>query len=169
MLHMKPPRTPSDALRAAFIILQGIGGHAEHVWECSKFYEDFPERLAYLTRSIAWLKAKTQEKTWRVPPVDFETFCNAPRLLNKNGSLWKAVLAEGRKLNNGHYVEALLTGGIGAAVHGGENVAQIFVGNGRGVHGAGNAGMGIEDSLAHGQTTPLIGQLRTVAESRRCL
>jgi len=63
----------------------------------------------------------------------------------------------------------LLTGGIGAAVHGGENVAQIFVGNGRGVHGAGNAGMGIEDSLAHGQTTPLIGQLRTVAESRRCL
>ena len=113
MLHTKPPRTPSDALRAAFVILQGIGGHAEHVWEASKLYEDFAERLAYLTRSIAWLKAKTQEKTWRVPPVDFETFCNAPRLLNKNGSLWKLVLAEGRKLNNGKYVEALLTGGIG--------------------------------------------------------
>ena len=113
MLHTKPPRTPSDALRAAFVILQGIGGHAEHVWEASKLYEDFAERLAYLTRSIAWLKAKVKEKTWRVPPVDFETFCNAPRLLNKNGSLWKAVLAEGRKLNNGHYVEALLTGGIG--------------------------------------------------------
>ena len=113
MLHTKPPRTPSDALRAAFVILQGIGGHAQHVWEASKLFDGFPERLAYLTRSIDWLRVKTAERVWRVPPVDFETFCIAPGLLKKNGSLWKVVLAEGRKLNSGKYVEALLTGGIG--------------------------------------------------------
>jgi hypothetical protein len=115
VLHTKPPQTPSDALRAALVILRGIGGHAEHVWEAAKLFDDVGERLSYLARAIDWLRVKTQEDIWRVPPVNFTSFCIAPRLLNKNGILWPMVLEAGEQINSGRYTETLLTGAIGVA------------------------------------------------------
>lgn len=47
------------------------------------------------------------------PPVDFRTFVESPEYLKMPGVLYPKVMAEAEELNNGHYVEAVLTGAIG--------------------------------------------------------
>ena len=107
------PKTPDlHPLVLCLRILNGLGKPGQYVWEVGKGLEG-EERVAYLRKAIAWLRAKAQEGTYAELPVDFYTFVECDKLLKKKGTLWPRVLAEGAEMNSGRYVEAVLTGAIG--------------------------------------------------------
>ncbi|MCO5157852.1 MAG: hypothetical protein M9945_14080 [Aquamicrobium sp.] len=96
--------------------MQSLGPQGEAVWTVGKTIDDKAERLAYLVRSIAFIREKAMKPdTWRSIPVDFQTFVEAPTYLNKKGALWPAVMQQGLEMNSGRYMETVLTGAIGVA------------------------------------------------------
>ena len=133
----KPKKLPKKVLEnhpltSALKILVNLGESGELVWKLGEFYATkrkdpytTPQRIAYLNRAIAYLKSKLEEdaayreKTdqpmYSRLPVDFQTFIESPRLMNKNGILWPRVMEAGLELNSGKYSECVLTGAIGSA------------------------------------------------------
>jgi hypothetical protein len=59
-------------------------------------------------------------------PVRVRQFIEDPFYLNKKGTVWPRVMDEPEEINNGEYLEVILTGGIGAAKnHSGAVLAGI--------------------------------------------
>jgi hypothetical protein len=87
----------------------------EIIWEVAKGIEAVPDKLAYIKQAVAFVRAKANDKNYCVPPFDFHTFVESPRLLAKAGALWPEVLKEGLEINSGKYTEVVLTGAIGVA------------------------------------------------------
>jgi hypothetical protein len=71
-------------------------------------YETFARRVA--------IKAgHTVPLHYKVPPVAVETFCRDPYYLAMGDELYPTLVPHLEAVNSGRYVEAVLTGGIGAA------------------------------------------------------
>jgi hypothetical protein len=75
------------------------------VKEVEKIHKGEPADLTNLKDMVAY--------KWR--PVDIHTFVCDPYYLNKSKEVYPKVLAELEEMNNGHYQEVILTGGIGSA------------------------------------------------------
>jgi hypothetical protein len=118
---LTPPRNlkPRDVF---FVGIQkaliAFGRSGEYVWQNGAAIQDPVERLDYLKESLDWLRAKTTEAErpkYLTAPVDFRTFIECERLLNKRTILWPEVIRCGAEMNSGRYQEVVLTGGIGVA------------------------------------------------------
>lgn len=64
---------------------------------------------------------QAEEKFFRAP-VDIATFINGESFMNKKDTVFPAVMDELIKVNNGRYVEAVFTGGIGS----GKTTAALY-------------------------------------------
>lgn len=123
---------PEHPLVVCMKLCEALGDPGRIVWELGKLYvgrkkNPYSEtaRLEYLTRALKHLKSKAEEQAkmkdkfedpyWQRLPVDFQTFCDSPELMDKMGSIWPLVMKELVELNSGKYVECVLTGGIGCA------------------------------------------------------
>lgn len=126
------PELAQHPLAICLKILEGFGEVGQNVWELGKWYvgelEDTVykrnrqpisqvERLAYLKKAIAQLRVRASDNRtqWRELPVDFRTFVESPKYMNKPHILWPVVMLEGEEINSGKYVECVLTGAIGVA------------------------------------------------------
>ncbi|MGW8177556.1 MAG: hypothetical protein ACWGQW_02005, partial [bacterium] len=71
---------------------------------------------AFLAMASSWLEgdASEIEENYTSLPVDFHTFVTSKEFLNKEGALYDPIMQDLIELNNGSYVEAVLTGGIGS-------------------------------------------------------
>src|SRR5512141_1208071 len=78
-------------------------------------YEYFKELLANIGKATGRDVASLEQSTYRVPPVDIETFLRDPYYLNLEGQIYPEVVPYAKEINSGKYVEAVLTGGIGSA------------------------------------------------------
>lgn len=113
-------------------ILSTMGDAGQIVWELGERYTkkrknrlNMTARVAYLRESILRLKVRIQEseelfrktgsEMWHRLPVDFRTFVDSPKMMNKLDVLWPKVMEAGMEINSGKYVECVLTGGIGVA------------------------------------------------------
>ena len=112
------PKLPEDrSLKRMLDLLTSFGRSGEYAWKNGMRIKSRQERLDYLANAVNWLKSKLDEREkvpYRELPVDFRTFVESDELMAKRGTLWPAVIACGAEINSGHYVEAVLTGGIGA-------------------------------------------------------
>ena len=99
-----------------FMALQKFGRAGDYVWSNAEAIPDIMERTVYVLQSLKWLKKKVAEtdRFWELP-VDFRTFVECDDLLKKRGILWPKVIEHGARMNDGTYVEVVLTGGIGVA------------------------------------------------------
>ncbi len=119
-------------LVTALKILQPFDEIGQAVWELGRWYVgelqdglykkntkafiSQQERFNYLKKSIAWLRERAKEPgRWRELPVDFRTFVESPKYLNKPHILWPEVIKYGAEINSGRWVECVLTGAIGVA------------------------------------------------------
>lgn len=100
-------------LAQCFRLCQSMGRTGEIIWGVAKNIEDIEERIAYVRYAVGWLREKSRDPHYRVPPFDFRTFVESEHLLNKRGYMFPLVMREAIELNSGHYIESVITGGIG--------------------------------------------------------
>lgn len=122
-------------LASCMELLSTLGHVGQAIWELGRWYvgdlggkiEDLPYltnreiistegRIEYLRTAIAYIRDKLKTSSdWRELPVDFRTFVESPKYMNKPATLWPAVIKVGGEINSGKYVECVLTGAIGVA------------------------------------------------------
>lgn len=119
------PEWQDDWHRKAFVYLKKFLGHADAqaIWEAGESIPDTTERAAFYTHAILHVEqllhggdtsGLQMYLTYKSPPVDIKTFICDPYYLNKEAEIYPGVLEAAIELNNGSYVEAVLTGGIGS-------------------------------------------------------
>jgi hypothetical protein len=116
-------------LQAAFQLLSQLGVSGQWVWQVGKQIEagcleldmgpvqSAQERLVFLRKACGHLKTMASQGTGRYNhlPVDPRTFVEHPDLMDKKGVLWPGVMEALEEINNGTYIESVLTGSIGVA------------------------------------------------------
>jgi hypothetical protein len=72
------------------------------------------ERAAYLAGAFRHFKKVIKTGTpWKCPPVDIRTFIESPEFLAQKNVIYPRIMGELVEMNNGLYVEAVMTGAIG--------------------------------------------------------
>lgn len=94
------------------------------LWFAGQKIYDLNERAKYYAHIVIQLKAREEGVDVETPlreyaiykhkPVGIREFLTSPDYLDKGGEIYPAVLDSAEELNNGQYVEAVLTGGIGS-------------------------------------------------------
>jgi len=97
---------------------------AQTVWMAGQHIHDLNERTLFYTQVVLRIETEllgeqaSQDLVtfgqYRWQPVSFREFVVSPEYLNKEHEIYPAILAAGEELNNGTYVEAIMTGGIGS-------------------------------------------------------
>ena len=73
------------------------------------------ERLAYVTEALRHFKrVLSLGVTWKCPPVDVRTFIESPEFANQRDEVYPKIMDELVEMNDGTYVEVVLTGAIGS-------------------------------------------------------
>lgn len=99
---------------------------ATRIWFAGQRIVDLQERIVFYAHVVTQIENSLfgEKIDWSAlgdfvmykrQPVDIETFIKDPYYLNKAEDIYPKVLDELKELNNGTYVEAVLTGGIGSA------------------------------------------------------
>jgi len=107
---------PDDARFGVLKRFFDVAGYdAKQLWEDSLEVEDDEERLRYLVAAVKLFKSLRgyADARYIVPPVSVREFVEGRYLMNKPDVLYPAVLDAMQEINNGSYVECVLTGGIG--------------------------------------------------------
>jgi hypothetical protein len=96
---------------------------AQRIWTLGQKIPSLPERTLFYTQACVEVEQQLEGKlpsslhslaTYKFPPVGIREFICSPFYLNKAQEIYPLVLAAAEELNNGLYVEAILTGGIGS-------------------------------------------------------
>jgi hypothetical protein len=123
------PLTPEQHIqqvneRAYAYFQQFLGkDEAEKIWKSGLKIENPQERALFYAKSVVHVEETLRgyqsnqlhdyaQYKWR--PVEIEEFICSPRYLNKAAEIYPGVLTAAKELNNGTYVEAIMTGGIGS-------------------------------------------------------
>jgi hypothetical protein len=124
-----PPPTPEQHLhqvneRAYAYFQQFLGkDEAAKLWRTGQKIADPQERAMFYAKSVVHVEEELRgtpstqlqdyaQYKWK--PVGIEEFICSPRYLNKAAEIYPGVLAAAKELNDGSYVEAIMTGGIGS-------------------------------------------------------
>lgn len=90
--------------------------NGEEVWAIAAGIEEPHKRLEFCVQQLRAIKASivSAKKYIYPPPVDIETFIGSDQYLCLPEVANSLIMPDLARMNNGHYVEAVLTGGIGA-------------------------------------------------------
>jgi hypothetical protein len=121
-LPQKPTKQPS--LEQLFKLCERFGPVGLTIFEGSKAKPP-AERVGFIKQELWKLSQVVKNARLYVdgkPPVDFRTFVEEHDYLNQKAVLYPKVMEAAAELNNGHYVEGVLTGGIGV----GKSTIAVF-------------------------------------------
>jgi hypothetical protein len=101
------------------------GNDARTVWMAGQRILDLNERTLFYQQVVLEVERRLAKGTpaesaineyqkFKWQPVGVREFINSPAYLNKANEIYPTVLDAAEQLNNGQYVEAVLTGGIGS-------------------------------------------------------
>jgi len=122
----KPPKDYLDEVNArAYDYLKHYLGqqHAEDLWQTGQSLSDPHERAMFFAQAVIHVEQELrgQKSTamqefaqYRWKPVGVREFICSKHYLNKEQEIYPGVLEAAEELNNGQYVEAIMTGGIGS-------------------------------------------------------
>ena len=88
------------------------------IWNLVASLEDIEDKVQTVEDELRRLTMAAQEAIkWKEggPPVSFTDFATRDDLLGDQEPLWPVVMEAAEEINSGEYVEAVMTGGIGAA------------------------------------------------------
>ena len=110
--------------RAYAYLRKYLGYHpARNIWTQGQHIPDLNERAMFYAQAVVHVeqglsgekqKALLDFAQYRWKPVGITEFICSPHYLNKQAEIYPGVLAAAEELNNGSYVEAIMTGGIGS-------------------------------------------------------
>ena len=126
-----PPRknVPTSHLdevneRAHLYFRQYLGHQqAQKIWLDGQKIADLHERSMYYVQTVVSIEQDLRGETpsaiqdyaqYKWKPVEIREFICSPHYLNKEKEIYPGVLVAAEELNNGKYVEAVLSGGIGS-------------------------------------------------------
>lgn len=97
--------------------------HAQKIWVSGQHIPNLQERAVFYAKTVLQIEQKLQGdkanqlqdfSQYRWKPVNIREFICSPAYLNKENEIYPGVLEAAEELNNGNYVEAVMTGGIGS-------------------------------------------------------
>lgn len=110
--------------RAKLYLYQYLGRqHAERVWLSGQKIFNLQERAMFYAQAVVHIEEELSGQPskslhdfaqYRWKPVGIREFICSPHYLNKEKEIYPGVLEAAEELNNGTYVEAVMTGGIGS-------------------------------------------------------
>jgi len=110
--------------RAHLYFRQFLGHHrAQKIWLEGQKIHDLNERAMFYAQTVVHIEQELSGRKstalqdfaqYKWKPVNIEEFICSPQYLNKEKEIYPGVLAAAVELNNGTYVEAVMTGGIGS-------------------------------------------------------
>ena len=124
-----PVITPDQHLaqvneRAYAYFQQFLGrDEADKIWKTGQKIQDPHEKAMFYAKSVVYVEDRLRGEDshqlqdyaqYRWKPVEIEEFICSPKYLNKAAEIYPGVLTAAKELNNGRYVEAIMTGGIGS-------------------------------------------------------
>lgn len=124
--HARATEEKLDATneRAHAYLLQYLNtDEAQRIWFAGQKIHDLEERTLFYTQAVLYCESQlvgqpsTSLQDWaqyRWKPVGVKEFICSPHYLNKEQEIYPGVLEAAEELNNGGYVEAIMTGGIGS-------------------------------------------------------
>jgi hypothetical protein len=109
----------------AHVYLRKFLGHttAEKIWNAGQKIHDLNERAMFYAQAVVCVEKELNGEStttlqdfaqYRWKPVGIREFICSPSYLNKEKEIYPGVLDAAEELNNGTYVEAIMTGGIGS-------------------------------------------------------
>lgn len=96
---------------------------AQKVWLAGQKIHDLNERAMFYAQAVVHIEQTLQGQSssqfqdfaqYKWKPVSVKEFICSPAYLNKEKEIYPGVLEAAEELNNGTYVEAVMTGGIGS-------------------------------------------------------
>ena len=124
-LHKTTPEYLDGVNERAHVYLRQYLGHdhADQIWLAGQKIHDLHERAMYYAQAVVHVEedlrgqSSTKLQDWgqyKWNPVGIKEFICSPHYLNKEAEIYPGVLEAAEELNNGNYVEAIMTGGIGS-------------------------------------------------------
>jgi hypothetical protein len=110
--------------RAHLYLRQYLGHHhAEKIWFAGQKILDLNERAMFYAQMVVHVEEELRGQSstviqdfaqYKWKPVGIKEFICSTHYLNKQAEIYPGVLEAAEELNNGTYVEAVMTGGIGS-------------------------------------------------------
>jgi hypothetical protein len=124
MQKNRPEVLDEMAARTYTYLKQMVGyDRAREIWNVGDRIPDLKERALYYSEAVQHIEEELAGHKshrlqdfaqYRWKPVSITEFICSPHYLNKGKEIYPGVLSAAEELNNGAYVEAIMTGGIGS-------------------------------------------------------